>query len=96
VYARLGYWVKILDRWPAQKELAQPGKTDLAEIVGILTEDSETALRELAGYDPAMFEAANEEYLASIGAAKPEAQTDGNGSQDGASFRLSFEVDKEE
>ena len=45
VYARLGYWVKILDRWPAQKELAQPGKTDLAEVVRILTEDIETALR---------------------------------------------------
>ena len=45
VYARLGYWVKVLDCWPAQKKLAQPGKTDLAEVVRILTEDIETALR---------------------------------------------------
>jgi hypothetical protein len=38
-----------------------------------------TALRELSEYDPAKFEAANEEYLASIGAGKPEAQADRNG-----------------
>jgi hypothetical protein len=39
----------------------------------------EAALRELSQYDPAKFEAANEEYLASIGAGKPEAQADTNG-----------------
>ena len=37
------------------------------------------ALKELSEYDPAKFEAANEEYLASIGAGKPEAQADRNG-----------------
>jgi hypothetical protein len=37
------------------------------------------ALKELNEYDPAKFEAANEEYLASIGAGKPEAQADRNG-----------------
>jgi len=41
----------------------------------ILRDELETALRELSGYDPARFEQANEKYLASIGAGKPEAAT---------------------
>ena len=36
------------------------------------------ALKELSEYDPAKFEAANEEYLASIGAGKPEAHAERN------------------
>ena len=51
---------------------ALQGKTSLGEITRILSDEVETALRELSEYNPAMFEAANEEYLASIGAAKPE------------------------
>jgi hypothetical protein len=63
---------------------ALQGKTSPGEITRILTDEVQTALRELSEYNPAMFEAANEEYLASIGAAKPEVQTGANG--DGASF----------
>jgi hypothetical protein len=48
-------------------------KMNPAEVAKILRDEGELALRELSEYDPAKFEAANEEYLASIGAAKPEA-----------------------
>ena len=48
-------------------------KTNPAEIAEILKDEVESALRELSEYDPAKFEAANEEYLASVGAGKPEA-----------------------
>jgi hypothetical protein len=48
-------------------------KTNPAEIAEILTTEVESALRELSEYAPVKFEAPNEEYLASIGAAKPEA-----------------------
>ena len=50
--------------------------TGLAEILRVEIYD---ALKELSEYDPAKFEAANEEYLARIGVAKPEAQADRNG-----------------
>jgi hypothetical protein len=52
-------------------------KTNPAEIAEILRNEVELALRQLSEYDSAKFEAANEEYLASIGAGKPEA-ADGN------------------
>jgi hypothetical protein len=54
-------------------------KTNPAEIAEILRVEIYYALKELSEYDPAKFEAANEEYLASIGAGKPEAQADRNG-----------------
>lgn len=46
-------------------------KSNPAEIAEILKQEVEAALRELSEYDPAKFEAANEEYLAGIGVAKP-------------------------
>jgi len=52
-------------------------KTNPAEIAEILRDEVEAALRELSEYDPAKFEAATEEYLASIGVAKP-VPTDGD------------------
>jgi hypothetical protein len=55
------------------------GKTNVGEIAEAIRVEVYTALRELSEYDPAKFEAANEEYLASIGAGKPEAQADRNG-----------------
>ena len=48
-------------------------KTNLAEIAEILRVEIYDALKELSEYAPAKFEPANEEYLVSIGAAKPEA-----------------------
>jgi phage terminase Nu1 subunit (DNA packaging protein) len=64
------------------------GKTDISEIAELLRVEIYGALAELAEYDPVRFEQANEEYLASVGAARPETQADtgkngGNG-QDGA------------
>jgi hypothetical protein len=47
------------------------GKTNVAEIAETIRIEVYTALHELSEYDPAAFEAANEEYLASLGAAKP-------------------------
>jgi hypothetical protein len=55
------------------------GRFGGSSVAEILTGEVEAALRELSQYDPAKFEAANEEYLASIGAGKPEAQADTNG-----------------
>jgi hypothetical protein len=53
------------------------GKTNVGEIAEAIRVEVYDALRELSEYDPRKFEAANEEYLASIGAAKPE-PTDGD------------------
>jgi phage terminase Nu1 subunit (DNA packaging protein) len=44
------------------------GKTDFQEIYAIINDEIEMALRELSEYDPSMFAAANEEYLAMTGA----------------------------
>jgi phage terminase Nu1 subunit (DNA packaging protein) len=52
---------------------------EIAEAIRIEIYD---ALKELADYDPARFEAANEEYLASIGVAKPGVKSSGNGEHD--------------
>jgi phage terminase Nu1 subunit (DNA packaging protein) len=52
------------------------GKTNVGEIAEAIRVEVYDALRELSEYDPRKFEAANEEYLASIGVAKPEAQAD--------------------
>lgn len=57
------------------------GKTDQAGIAELLQGELETALRELAGYDPKAFAAANEEYLAGVGAANPQNNGDTNGEQ---------------
>jgi phage terminase Nu1 subunit (DNA packaging protein) len=54
------------------------GKTVFEEIHDLLTTEIELALRELAEYDPARFDAANEEYLASVRAAKRS----GNGQEE--------------
>jgi hypothetical protein len=62
------------EEWKAWK-----AKTNPAEIAEILRAEIYYALNELSEYDPANFEAANEEYLARIGAGKPEAQMDRNG-----------------
>jgi hypothetical protein len=55
------------------------GKTNVGEIAETLRMEVYDALKELADYDPTKFEAAQEEYLASIGAAKPEAGSAPNG-----------------
>jgi hypothetical protein len=52
-------------------------KTNPAEIAEILRVEIYAALNELSEYDPAKFEAANEEYLSSIGAGRPAGKLEG-------------------
>jgi phage terminase Nu1 subunit (DNA packaging protein) len=47
-------------------------KTNTGEVAETIRIKVYDVLRELSDYDPAVFEAANEEYLRSLGAAKPE------------------------
>jgi hypothetical protein len=69
-------WVIVTAQTRCAPYLA--GKTNVGEIAETLRVEVYDALKELSEYDPRKFEAANEEYLASIGAAKPEAVADGN------------------
>jgi hypothetical protein len=55
------------------------GKTNVGEIAEAIRVEVYNALTELSGYDARKFEAANEEYLASIGVVKPEPAGSGNG-----------------
>jgi len=48
------------------------GQTEFQKICDLIYGEIEMALKELSDYDPQKFEEANEEYLAWIGAAKPE------------------------
>ena len=66
---------------PARCAPCLEGKTNVAQIAEAIRVEVYTALNELSEYDPAKFEQANEEYLASIGAAKPRPVMDGEGWQ---------------
>jgi hypothetical protein len=58
------------------------GKTNIGEINELIRIEVYSALEELSNYDQNAFTAANEVYLASIGAARPEAEgAGGNGEE---------------